>query len=137
MRRARYCLVPITDDSGGCLHRGRFGVSGGRVKRPETALRCPTLRPGARKRGLHRPRRISSTILGALSVVLEGLKQSHAHRLTAAEERGGFRETEHPVPYGFDIAFHKLVWGQLRVGRPQIHNQWWLSGGLPFLTTNS
>jgi hypothetical protein len=41
------------------------------------------------------------------------------------------------VPYGFDIAFHKLVWGQLRVGRPQIHNQWWLSGGLPFLTTNS
>lgn len=44
-----------------------------------------------------------------LSVVRQGLKQSHAHRLTAAEERGGFRETEHPAPCGFDFTSHKPV----------------------------
>jgi hypothetical protein len=36
-------------------------------KRPETALRCPTLRPKARKRGLHRPRRIPAPFMGTFS----------------------------------------------------------------------
>jgi hypothetical protein len=38
------------------------------------ALRCPTLRPGARKRGLHRPRPISASFL-AVAVVLEDLQR--------------------------------------------------------------
>ena len=43
------------------------GASGGRPKCPETALRCPTLGPGARKRGLHRPRRTSAPFMGTFS----------------------------------------------------------------------
>ena len=43
-----------------------------RLTRPETALRCPTLRPRARKRGLHRPWRISAPIHGLFSRSPEG-----------------------------------------------------------------
>src|ERR1019366_8326167 len=62
------------------------GASGGRPKAPGNRPTLPTLRPGARKRGLHRPRRIAAPFR-ALSVVLQGLKQSHAHR----SSRGGAR----------------------------------------------
>src|ERR1019366_1223822 len=47
-----------------------------------------------------------------------------------------WRNISHKHPHRTDTS-QKPVSGQLRVGRPQIHNQWWLSGGLPFLTTNS
>jgi hypothetical protein len=44
-----------------------ISISDEAVKRPEIALRCPTLRPEARKRGLHRPQRISAPIHGLFS----------------------------------------------------------------------
>src|ERR1019366_4233554 len=113
-------------------------------------LSVPNLDPKSRS---HHTQTLTQPILASLLPAPVAVPQASLLTPTRLNRhnrlpRGGFLQTAvSDAPAGSPrltrtltvgrLPYSTKALGQLRVGRPQIPNHWWLSGGLLFWTTNS